>query len=150
MSNRSFRNPHLYTKLVEFVDVDERTTNFPKDIWDPMDIKPEWYADRIGTWPAASTREDSCSCPSQHICRMTPLVLMLKITTLQILPSTTLNFFPPHKKKRLGAPKPTTKNNGQTNKPPRSPPQPGSAARSTLPAPAPLGRGPRRKRRTYR
>jgi hypothetical protein len=49
MSNRSFRNPHLYTKLVEFVDVDERVTNFPKDIWDPEDVKEEWYADRIGT-----------------------------------------------------------------------------------------------------
>lgn len=48
MSNRSFRNPHLYTKLVEFVDVDERTTNFPKDIWDPEDVKEEWFADRIG------------------------------------------------------------------------------------------------------
>lgn len=49
MSNKSFRNPHLYAKLVEFVDVDERTTNFPKDIWDPNDIRPEWFADRIGT-----------------------------------------------------------------------------------------------------
>ncbi|CDO76929.1 hypothetical protein BN946_scf185006.g11 [Trametes cinnabarina] len=47
MSNRAFRNPHLYAKLVEFVDVDERTTNFPKHIWDPMDVKEEWYADRI-------------------------------------------------------------------------------------------------------
>ncbi|KAG1843127.1 HCNGP-like protein-domain-containing protein [Suillus subalutaceus] len=49
MSNRSFRNPHLYAKLVEFVDVDERTTNFPKDMWDPDDMRPEWFADNIGT-----------------------------------------------------------------------------------------------------
>ena len=48
MANRSFRNPHLYAKLVEFVDVDERTTNFPKHIWDPWDIKEEWFADKIG------------------------------------------------------------------------------------------------------
>lgn len=48
MSNRSFRNPHLYAKLVEFVDIDERTTNFPKDIWDPHDIQEDWAADRIG------------------------------------------------------------------------------------------------------
>ncbi|KAI0332901.1 HCNGP-domain-containing protein [Cubamyces sp. BRFM 1775] len=47
MSNRAFRNPHLYAKLVEFVDVDERTINFPKHIWDPMDVKEDWYADRI-------------------------------------------------------------------------------------------------------
>ncbi|OCH87608.1 hypothetical protein OBBRIDRAFT_796054 [Obba rivulosa] len=48
MSNRSFRNPHLYAKLVEFVDVDERATNFPKHIWDPDDVREEWFADRIG------------------------------------------------------------------------------------------------------
>ena len=51
MSNRSFRNPHLYAKLVEFVDVDERTTNFPPDIWNPDDVREEWFADRIGTCP---------------------------------------------------------------------------------------------------
>jgi hypothetical protein len=50
MSNRSFRNPHLYAKLVEFVDVDERTTNFPSDIWNPADVQNEWFADRIGTF----------------------------------------------------------------------------------------------------
>jgi len=48
MSNRSFRNPHLYTHLVDWVDVDERTTNFPKDLWDPDDVKPDWYANQIG------------------------------------------------------------------------------------------------------
>lgn len=47
MSNRSFRNPHLYAKLVEFVDVDERATNFPKEIWDPMDVNYEWFAEQI-------------------------------------------------------------------------------------------------------
>lgn len=48
MSNRSFRNPHLYAKLVEFVDVDESASNFPKDIWDPTDVKDEWFYDWIG------------------------------------------------------------------------------------------------------
>ncbi|THH17476.1 hypothetical protein EW146_g3345 [Bondarzewia mesenterica] len=47
MSNRAFRNPHLYAKLVEFVDVDERTTNFPKDVWDPDDVHESWFADKI-------------------------------------------------------------------------------------------------------
>ena len=54
MSNRSFRNPHLYTKLVEFVDVDERTTNFPKDIWDPENVQKDWFADQIGKYIAPS------------------------------------------------------------------------------------------------
>ena len=31
MSNRAFRNPHLYAKLVSFVDVDECATNF--QVW---------------------------------------------------------------------------------------------------------------------
>ena len=48
MMNRSFRNPHLYTKLVEFVDVDEKATNFPREVWDPTDMREEWFADRIG------------------------------------------------------------------------------------------------------
>ncbi|CAA7268249.1 unnamed protein product [Cyclocybe aegerita] len=48
MSNHSFRNPHLYTKLVEFMNVDERATNFPSDIWSPNDVKPDWFADQIG------------------------------------------------------------------------------------------------------
>jgi hypothetical protein len=49
MGSRAFRNPHLYAKLVEFVDVDERTTNFPQDLWDPSDVDPSWYADALGT-----------------------------------------------------------------------------------------------------
>ncbi|KAJ7077722.1 HCNGP-like protein-domain-containing protein [Mycena crocata] len=47
MANRAFRNPHLYAKLVEFVDVDERATNFPETLWDPADLDPSWFADRI-------------------------------------------------------------------------------------------------------
>jgi hypothetical protein len=48
MMNRSFRNPHLYAKLVEFVDVEEKATNFPRDVWDPTDMHEEWFADKIG------------------------------------------------------------------------------------------------------
>jgi len=47
MMNRSFRNPHLYAKLVEFVDVEEKATNFPRDVWDPTDMHEEWFADKI-------------------------------------------------------------------------------------------------------
>lgn len=49
MSNRSFRNPHLYAQLVDFVDIDERSTNFPKEIWDPDLVRyGEWDAEKIG------------------------------------------------------------------------------------------------------
>ncbi|KAJ7832025.1 HCNGP-like protein-domain-containing protein [Mycena olivaceomarginata] len=47
MGSRAFRNPHLYAKLVEFVDVDERTTNFPPELWDPSAVDPSWYADAL-------------------------------------------------------------------------------------------------------
>ncbi|KAH7886968.1 HCNGP-like protein-domain-containing protein [Phlebopus sp. FC_14] len=57
MSNRSFRNPHLYAKLVEFVDIDERTTNFPTHIWDPSDVEPEWYADKIAELQKARSEQ---------------------------------------------------------------------------------------------
>ncbi|KAJ3989289.1 HCNGP-like protein-domain-containing protein [Lentinula detonsa] len=51
MSNRSFRNPHLYAQLVEFVDIDERTTNFPKEIWNLEELKDgEWDAEKIGAY----------------------------------------------------------------------------------------------------
>jgi hypothetical protein len=63
MSNRSFRNPNLYAKLVEFVDIDERATNFPKEIWDPNDVKEEWFADKIGTLGLTGyPRTKLCSC----------------------------------------------------------------------------------------
>ncbi|KAI0070324.1 HCNGP-domain-containing protein [Panus rudis PR-1116 ss-1] len=61
MSNRSFRNPHLYAKLVEFVDVDERTTNFPKDIWDPFDVKDEWYADKIAEFQKTRSEQQEAT-----------------------------------------------------------------------------------------
>ena len=48
MSSKAFRNPHLYAKLVEFVEVDEQATNFPRDIWDPFDVQEQWYAENIG------------------------------------------------------------------------------------------------------
>ncbi|KAI0739207.1 HCNGP-like protein-domain-containing protein [Daedaleopsis nitida] len=63
MANRAFRNPHLYAKLVEFVDVDERTTNFPLHVWDPLDVKDEWYADRIAE--AQKARSEAASAAQQ-------------------------------------------------------------------------------------
>ncbi|KAG9046927.1 hypothetical protein FS837_003363 [Tulasnella sp. UAMH 9824] len=48
MQNKAFRNPHIYAKLVDFVSVEETATNFPKDLWDPFDVREEWYAEAIG------------------------------------------------------------------------------------------------------
>ncbi|KAK2464517.1 hypothetical protein APHAL10511_003496 [Amanita phalloides] len=61
MSNRSFRNPHLYAKLVEFVDIDERTTNFPRDVWDPNDVRDEWFADNIAEQQRKRSEQQSAA-----------------------------------------------------------------------------------------
>jgi hypothetical protein len=68
MSNRSFRNPHLYAKLVEFVDVDERTSNFPRDIWDPQDVREEWFSGRIGTWQTSDFLPFSVHAIPKRLC----------------------------------------------------------------------------------
>jgi len=47
MANKSFRNPHIYEKLVEFVEVDEKATNYPTEMWNPFDVRPEWKPDVI-------------------------------------------------------------------------------------------------------
>jgi len=70
MSNRSFRNPHLYAKLVEFVDIDERTTNFPKDIWDPHDVQEDWFADRIAAQQKARSEQQESAQPSNKRARI--------------------------------------------------------------------------------
>jgi hypothetical protein len=82
MSNRSFRNPHLYTKLVEFVDVDERTTNFPNDIWDPANVQKDWFADQIGKYIAPSI-------PSVlvHAISFIPYDLLTPSTTFRHIPN---------------------------------------------------------------
>ena len=48
MANKAFRNPHIYQKLVEFVGIDEKGTEFPRAIWDPHDVQDGWFADSLG------------------------------------------------------------------------------------------------------
>jgi len=60
MSNRSFRNPHLYAQLVDFVDIDERSTNFPKEIWDPEQVRyGEWDAEKIAAYQKTRSEQQS-------------------------------------------------------------------------------------------
>ncbi|KAF9071596.1 HCNGP-like protein-domain-containing protein, partial [Rhodocollybia butyracea] len=60
MSNRSFRNPHLYAQMVEFIDIDERSTNFPKQIWDPDQVRyGEWNAEKIATYQKTRSEQQS-------------------------------------------------------------------------------------------
>jgi len=70
MSNRSFRNPHLYAKLVEFADVDERTTNFPREIWDPHDVQEEWFADKIAASQKARSEQQESAQSSNKRARI--------------------------------------------------------------------------------
>ncbi|KAI7864531.1 HCNGP-like protein-domain-containing protein [Spinellus fusiger] len=45
--NKSFRNPRIYAKLVEFVDLDELGSNFPKDEYDRHGFPKDAYIDGI-------------------------------------------------------------------------------------------------------
>ncbi|GAA5887421.1 hypothetical protein JCM5296_007134 [Sporobolomyces johnsonii] len=46
-ASKAFRNPRIYAKLVEFVDVDETGTNWSKHVWDPKALGPDAMASRI-------------------------------------------------------------------------------------------------------
>ncbi|GAA5927179.1 hypothetical protein JCM1841_004241 [Sporobolomyces salmonicolor] len=46
-ASKAFRNPRIYAKLVDFVDVDETETNWSKDMWDPKGLGPDATASRI-------------------------------------------------------------------------------------------------------
>ncbi|GAA5959638.1 hypothetical protein JCM3765_007226 [Sporobolomyces pararoseus] len=46
-SSKAFRNPRIYTKLVEFMDVDETGNCWDKSVWNPKDIGRDGTASRI-------------------------------------------------------------------------------------------------------
>jgi hypothetical protein len=45
--NKAFHNPRIYTKLVEFAEVDEIGSNFEKKDFDPRGFPKEMYIDCI-------------------------------------------------------------------------------------------------------
>lgn len=47
-ASKAFRNPRIYAKLVEFVDVDETGSNWDKEIWDAKAIGPDASSNRLG------------------------------------------------------------------------------------------------------
>lgn len=138
MSNRSFRNPHLYAKLVEFVDVDERTTNFPRDIWDPNDVREEWFADRIGTLSSATCPRGALFMPPQKCSAPSMYGPLMRCVCAIPLPTSSHWPFQPfpgvwppkYRTFPLRPPKPRPKKYVQNNRPPHSPP--GSEIRLTL------------------
>ncbi|GAA5989641.1 hypothetical protein JCM10908_000566 [Rhodotorula pacifica] len=46
-ASKAFRNPRIYAKLVEFVDVDETGSNWDQEIWDAKAIGPDASATRL-------------------------------------------------------------------------------------------------------
>ncbi|GAA6015098.1 hypothetical protein JCM11491_001660 [Sporobolomyces phaffii] len=46
-SSKAFRNPRIYTKLVEFMDVDETGSCFAKDVWNSREIGRDGTSSRI-------------------------------------------------------------------------------------------------------
>lgn len=73
IQNRSFRNPHLYKKLVDWAGIDdEKISNFPPDVWDASGshgaLLPEYYADNVASQQKAKEekreRAQASSCHS--------------------------------------------------------------------------------------
>ncbi|GJN89342.1 hypothetical protein Rhopal_002322-T1 [Rhodotorula paludigena] len=46
-ASKAFRNPRIYAKLVEFLDVDETGSNWDREVWDSKDIGADAAASRI-------------------------------------------------------------------------------------------------------
>lgn len=54
-ASKAFRNPRIYAKLVDFVQVDEKVSNWNKAVWDPKTIGSCSTAARICEWPPRKT-----------------------------------------------------------------------------------------------
>ena len=46
-NKKAFRNPSIYEKLIQFCNIDEHGTNFPKDLYDGHLFGPESYYDEL-------------------------------------------------------------------------------------------------------
>lgn len=46
ISNREFKNPNIYLKLLEFADLDEYASNIDKSIYDPS-LLPEFASYKL-------------------------------------------------------------------------------------------------------
>jgi hypothetical protein len=68
LKNKAFRNPHIYAKLVEFVELDEIGSNLDKSVFDPHGFPREAYADKLGNENA--TRK---LCAAEAVRRSCPL-----------------------------------------------------------------------------
>lgn len=60
-ASKAFRNPRIYAKLVEFLDVDETGSNWDREVWDSKDIGADAAASRIGAL-ALLADTDGCLC----------------------------------------------------------------------------------------
>ncbi|KAH8860233.1 SAP30-binding protein [Schistosoma japonicum] len=45
--NKAFRNPSIYEKLIDFLKIDEKGTNFSTDIYDPYRWSPQSYYEEL-------------------------------------------------------------------------------------------------------
>ena len=62
MKNKNFRNPHIYTSLVEFVALNEFGTNFEKsEFFDFEGYGPESYATGLGKENISPGLKGCCS-----------------------------------------------------------------------------------------
>lgn len=46
--SKAFKNPDILEKLVQFVEVNEIGSNYPKHLFDPMGFDPSDFYDELG------------------------------------------------------------------------------------------------------
>ncbi|KAI9199292.1 HCNGP-like protein-domain-containing protein [Polychytrium aggregatum] len=66
----SFRNPSIMSKLIEYLDLDEYGSNYPKDMYDPHGFPPETYHDELGELPNTWARRPG-ACHYRFVCNWT-------------------------------------------------------------------------------
>ncbi|CAG8559034.1 2435_t:CDS:2 [Paraglomus occultum] len=66
LKNKAFRNPHIYEKLVEFVELDETGSNFDKSVFDPYGFPPEAYAEKLAETQKRVADERTLAQQQQH------------------------------------------------------------------------------------
>ncbi|KAJ3168987.1 SAP30-binding protein [Geranomyces variabilis] len=54
-STHAFRNPSITSKMIEYLGLDERGSNFSKDVYNPEGFPPEAYYDKIAERQRAAT-----------------------------------------------------------------------------------------------
>lgn len=74
-NKKAFRNPSIYEKLIQFCDIDEMGTNFPKELYDGHLFGKESYYDELAKVQAADMeRREKAAKSAKSVATSVPVV----------------------------------------------------------------------------